>query len=98
MLDVVTHLQSHKPSDTDTYVVAFVTPQNLFDATVDVFWSEDLLPNLNPVLPPSRSLQREWNLPMRFPEKGAYWDEEDDDGALRREEMWAVGDVQSLMR
>lgn len=94
MLDVVNYLQSHKPGDTDTYVVALATPQNLFDATVDVFWGKDLLPNLTPALPPSRSLQREWNLPVRFPERGAYWDEENEDGVIRREEIWAVGDVQ----
>lgn len=93
MLDVVAHLQTNKPTEVETWVFALVTPLDLFQSSIDVAWDPTSFRNLEPELPPERSLQREWGLPMRFPEKGTAWEQEGRDGRMYRQELWAVGDV-----
>ncbi|MNS78434.1 hypothetical protein D3C72_1120500 [compost metagenome] len=93
MLDVVAHLQANKPDDADTWVFALVMPLDMFSSSIDVAWDATSFRNLSPALPPERSLQREWGLPKRFPEKGTAWDQEGMDGEVYRQELWAIGAV-----
>lgn len=94
LLDVVAHLQANKPNDADTWVFALVTPLDLFGSSINVAWDPTSFRNLSPELPPERSLQREWGLPRRFPEKGTAWDQEGIDGKVYRQELWAIGDLE----
>lgn len=103
LLDAVGVLQAQKPSGREVYVVALVTPQDLFSCSLDVFWGagtrRDFFDRPGPyqtwtLRSSTESVQRAWGLPVRFNEK-CYDEriEDDEDGSVYCSQLWAVGDV-----
>lgn len=108
MLEVVEHLRRAKPpARSPIRVVALIPVNDLFAASVDVFWGDaSFFPFFDrrgphqdwaPIAEPGRSLVREWELATDLAEVGyattERWDEDDE---AHSGELWAIGDVEIL--
>lgn len=95
------------PGETPIRVVALISPNDVFSASVDVFWGdasffaffrrEGPYEAWSHLDVPQRSLVQEWRLDATEAEKGyvtRYWDE--DWEAPCYAELWAIGDVEGL--
>lgn len=107
MVAAVQHLRRARPeSPVLPRVVALLPVDDLFMASLDVFWGDDVVRDFfdrrGPYqdwvpLPAGRSLNREWALATDLPERGfATTERWDEGGEVHSGELWAIGDVEIL--
>ena len=103
LIDRAHHLAALAPSDGGTRIVVAISPEDLWDSQIivffgsqyfDSFFKRDLPEQTWTTLNPNRSLQRCWNLelPADFGERG-YQEEINAEDFQSQHELWFIGQL-----